>query len=214
MSQYHVYILFTLLKKTSEFTFPSSSPWFGPFYVSNPLMAGTSLDGRIILLVAGSLLFTKASKLDSALGSCSLDLFTDVPDAPGCPGCRGAAWKGIRSPPPPSLRRMALADPGEGKPAVPPRSQLAPSCCLSCPLTSFPSGIPHQFLTALGVGLAPWYQAQLWTPCCWWSDWGLSAGVVGSLQQWVWHSELMCLTKAPDMISAHPQGENCARRNR
>lgn len=49
MSQYHVYTVFTLLKKTSEFTYPSSSPWFGPFYVSNPLMAGTSLDGRIIL---------------------------------------------------------------------------------------------------------------------------------------------------------------------
>lgn len=61
--------------------------------------------------------------------------------------------------PPTGLRRKALADPGKGKAVVPPRSQLAPSCCLSCSLTSFSSGVPYQFLTTLGVGLATWYQA-------------------------------------------------------
>ena len=38
-------------------------------------MAGTSLDAGITPLVAGSLLFTKVSQSDSALGSHSMDLF-------------------------------------------------------------------------------------------------------------------------------------------
>lgn len=139
---------------STQFTYPYSSPWFGPFYVSNPLMAGTSLDGRIILLVAGSLLFTKALQSDSALGflltgslHCSL-MFLAAQAA--------GEQHEKKSPlhPPPGLRRKALADPGKSKAAVPPRSQLALSCCLSCSLTSFPSGIPYQFLTTLGVGLA------------------------------------------------------------
>lgn len=110
---------------------------------------------------------------------------------------------------PPGLRRKALADPGKGKAVVPPRSQLAPSCCLSCSLTSFSSGVPYQFLTIWGWDWLHGIKPDCGLPV---AD-GLSPGVVASLEQWAWHSELICLTKAPDMISAHAQGESSARSN-
>ena len=57
MSQYHCQHTVYTVEKDLRVYLPLFLTQFGPFYMSNPLMAGTSLDGRIILLVAGSLWF-------------------------------------------------------------------------------------------------------------------------------------------------------------